>query len=637
MIAVNNLTVHLGGRPLFNGITFNIPQADKIGLVGKNGAGKSTMLKTIVGGENKSVNVPKGYCIGYLSQHIVQNENNTVMFEASKAFEEINSLHKRQDEVTHQLTVREDYESDEYIALIEEISYIADRLSVLETGSMEEKIEKVLLGLGFTHTDFDKPLKEFSGGWKMRVELAKILLQPTDALFLDEPTNHLDITSIIWLEQFLKDYSGAIVLISHDRRFLDNITNRTVELYNGKIYDYKFSYTKYLEQRYAEIELQQRAAKNQAKDIQHTQELINKFRAKKNKAAFAQSLIKKLERTELVEVDEMDSTALHLKFQPAPRSGREVVRVDSIHKNYGPKQVLRDISFSVPKDEKIALVGKNGIGKSTLLKIIAGKEVPSSGVMELGHNVMLGYFAQDQADRLDPKKTVFETIDDEAVGDQRSAVRAMLGSFLFGKDEIDKKVSVLSGGEKTRLAICRMLLNPINFLMLDEPTNHLDLASKEVLKEAIMEYDGTLMIVSHDRDFLTGLCNKVYEIKDGDLKEHFGGIEEFLELQKAETIFDFEKSPANLAGKVTKSTASSNSEEDKRNREKEVKRLKNRSVKLEEEIAKLEGKAAEYTALIAKSPSNLNELITKYDELKSEIDSKMKEWEDVEQELLIVQ
>lgn len=630
MISLNNLTVHLGGRPLFNGITFNIPQSDKIGLVGKNGAGKSTMLKTIVGGTNNAVNVPKGYCIGYLSQHIVQDEDNTVMFEASKAFAEINTLNQRQEEVTHQLTIREDYESDEYIALIEEISYIADRLSVLDTGSMDEKIEKVLIGLGFTHKDFERPLKEFSGGWKMRVELAKILLQPTDALFLDEPTNHLDITSIIWLEQFLKEYSGAILLISHDRRFLDNITNRTIELYNGKIYDYKFSYTKYIEQRVAEIELQERAAKNQAKEIQHTKELINKFRAKKNKAAFAQSLIKKLERTELVEVDEMDSNALNLQFAPAPRSGKEVVRVETIGKKYGDKTVLRDITFSVPAKERIALVGKNGIGKSTLLKIIAGREMQSSGVMELGHNIMLGYFAQDQADRLDPKKTVFETIDEEATGDLRKAVRAMLGSFLFGRDEIDKKVSVLSGGEKTRLAICRMLLNPINFLILDEPTNHLDLASKEVLKDAIMEYDGTLMIVSHDRDFLEGLCNKVYEIKDGDLKEHFGGIEEFLELQKAESIFDFEKSP-NLAGKASK--ANDGKGGDKQEREKEVKRLKNRSHKLEEEIASMEAKAAEYTALIAKSPANLTELLTKYDALKVDIDTKMKEWEQVGEDL----
>ncbi|HEX4888722.1 MAG TPA: ABC-F family ATP-binding cassette domain-containing protein [Luteibaculaceae bacterium] len=633
MISVNNLTIHFGGRSLFNGITFNIAQADKIGLVGKNGAGKSTLLKTIVSGSNQSVNVPKGYCIGYLSQHIIQNEDNTVFFEASKAFEEINSLENRLEEVQHQLTVREDYESDEYIGLIEEISYISDRLAVLDTGSIEEKVVKVLRGLGFTPEDFDKPLKQFSGGWKMRVELAKILLQPTDALFLDEPTNHLDITSIIWLEQFLKSYTGAILLISHDRRFLDNITNRTVELYNGKIYDYKFSYSKYIEQRVAEIELQQRAAKNQAKEIQHTKELIDKFRAKKNKAAFAQSLIKKLERTELVEVDEMDSTAFNLRFPPSPRSGKEVVRVDHIGKQYGSKTVLRDISFSVAAKERIALVGKNGIGKSTLLKLIAGKETASSGASELGHNVLMGYFAQDQADRLDPKITVFETIDNDAIGDQRKAVRAMLGSFLFGRDEIDKKVSVLSGGEKTRLAICRMLLSPINLLILDEPTNHLDLASKEVLKEAIMDYDGTLMIVSHDRDFLTGLCNKVYEIRDGELKEHFGGIEEFLELQQAESIQDFERSgPSVLTTAVTNDKVKTADQQ--REAEKELKRLKSKSHKLEEEINALEGKAAELTALIAKSPANLDKLLREYEGVKTEIDLKMKQWEEVEQQVM---
>ena len=540
MITVNNLSISFGPEHLFRDISFFIGKKDRIGLVGKNGAGKSTMLKTIYGLQEPtsgSVSKPKGTTLGYLPQEMKHNEGNTVLEEARLAFSEIEKLETEIESLTQALN---DRESDSYAQLIVDLNEANDRLTIMGSSKVEENIEKILTGLGFESTDMDRQMNEFSGGWKMRVELAKILLIAPDILLLDEPTNHLDIESIEWLEGFLANYDGALLMISHDRMFLDKVTNRTIEISNGKVYDYKFSYTRYIKQRTEELEQQREAYKNQQKYIEDTQRLIDKFRAKANKAAFAQSLIKKLDKLDRIELDEFDNTQMNISFPPAPRSGKVVLKAEDLKKSFDGKTVFEDVELSIGRQEKVAFVGKNGAGKTTLSRIIKGELDPDTGSIELGHNVKVGYYAQNQSEQLDEKKTVFETIDDIAKGEIRKQIRAMLGAFLFSGEDADKKVSVLSGGEKARLALCKLMLEPKNFLILDEPTNHLDLKSKEVLKNALIRFDGTLLVVSHDRDFLHELTTAIYEVKKDGLRQYLGDIFDFLKDKKAESIAEFE-------------------------------------------------------------------------------------------------
>jgi ATP-binding cassette subfamily F protein 3 len=543
MVTVGNLSIHFGSRELFSRIGFFIGPRERIGLVGKNGAGKSTLLKTLAGIQKPtegSVAFAKGSTVGYLPQEMNHREDATVYEEARMAFAEVQQLSERLEELTLAITDHHDYTSDDYANKLEELESVAHRLELLGSGNLEERIEKVLKGLGFRSEDMNRKMHEFSGGWKMRVELGKILLQNPDLLLLDEPTNHLDIESIEWLEEFLIDYPGAIVLISHDRTFLDNVTTRTIEISKAKVYDYRFSYSKYIVQREEEIERQEQAAKNQQKYIEDTQKLIDKFRAKKDKAAFAQTLIRKLDKLEKVEVDDLDGNKIRVSFPPAPHSGKVIFEGTKLGKAYGENRLFSNLDIMINRGEKIALVGKNGVGKSTLIRMIMKTE-KHEGEISPGYSVSVGYYAQNQSDSLDGNKTVFETIDDEAVGDIRKNVRSLLGSFLFSGDDVDKKVKVLSGGEKARLAFCKLLLQPYNFLVLDEPTNHLDLASKEVLKQALQRFDGTMLVVSHDRDFLNGLTNIVYEIKPDRLKIWQGDVLDFLKEKKAESIAAFER------------------------------------------------------------------------------------------------
>jgi ATP-binding cassette, subfamily F, member 3 len=489
MISVNSVTVSFGGYDLFDNVSFLINPKDRIGLAGKNGAGKSTMLKLLAGDQNPTkgeISKPNDYKIGYLPQDMIHQQGRTVFGETETAFAEIQQLENRLDIVTHELETRTDYESDAYMNLINELTDINTRLEIIGAANKEEEIEKILKGLGFEASDFQRPTSEFSGGWRMRIELAKILLQKPDILLLDEPTNHLDIESIQWLEEFMQTFSGSVMLISHDKQFLDTVTTRTIEISNNKIYDYKTNYSRYLVLRKERREQQENAAKNQQKIIDQTEVLIDKYRAKASKASFAQSLIKKLDRMERVEVDESDNATLYFKFPPPAHSGKIVLTVEHAGKKYGDKQIFKDANFILTKGEKIALVGRNGEGKSTMIKMIAN-QIDYDGLVQNGHSVLMGYFAQDQAEKLDKNKTVFQTIDELAVGDVRKQVRTLLGSFLFGGDDIDKKVAVLSGGERGRLALCKLLLEPYNFLVLDEPTNHLDIRSKEILKKAVMD------------------------------------------------------------------------------------------------------------------------------------------------------
>lgn len=543
MIAVNDVTVEFGGTTLFSDITFAINENDKIALMGKNGAGKSTLLK-IVAGINKptrgNISAPKEAIIAYLPQHLLTEDNCTVRQEASKAFHKVFEMRDEIEAINKQLTIRTDYESDEYMKLIERVSELSEKYYAIEEINYEAEVEKVLKGLGFDRKDFDAPTTQFSGGWRMRIELAKILLKKPDLILLDEPTNHLDIESIQWLEDFLVNSANAVMVISHDRTFVDNITNRTIEVTMGRIYDYKAKYSHYLELRKERRAHQQKAYEEQQKMIAETTEFIERFKGTYSKTLQVQSRVKMLEKMELIEVDEIDNSALRLKFPPSPRSGQYPVIVEELSKSYGNHVVFQKANLVIERGEKVAFVGKNGEGKSTMIKTIMN-EIDFDGKLEIGHNVKIGYFAQNQASLLDGELTVFETIDRIAIGDIRSKIKDILGAFMFGGDDVHKKVKVLSGGERTRLAMIKLLLEPVNVLILDEPTNHLDMKTKDIIKDALKDFDGTLILVSHDRDFLDGLITKVFEFGQQRVREHFENIRGFLALKKIESLKEIEK------------------------------------------------------------------------------------------------
>lgn len=543
MISVDGLTVEFGGTTLFKDISFVINEKDRIALMGKNGAGKSTLLKILAGVRQPtrgSVTAPKGTEIAYLPQHLMVDDGRTVFEEASQAFAHLHETEAEIEKLNAELASRTDYESDSYMELIEKVTALSEKFYAIDMTHFEEDVEKTLLGLGFERTDFNRPTSDFSGGWRMRIELAKLLLRDPDVLLLDEPTNHLDIESIQWLEDFIRTSAKAVVVISHDRKFVDSITTRTIEVTMGRIYDYKASYSHYLELRRERREQQMKQYEEQQKMIQETKDFIERFKGTYSKTFQVQSRVKMLEKLELIEVDEVDNSSLRLKFPPSPRSGSYPVIADGVGKSFGDHTVFSGASFTIERGEKVAFVGRNGEGKSTMVKCIMG-ELEHDGRLELGHNVKIGYFAQNQASMLDGELTVFQTIDDVAKGDVRNKIRDLLGAFMFGGEESTKKVKVPSGGERTRLAILKLLLEPVNLLILDEPTNHLDLKTKDVLKQALLDYDGTLIVVSHDRDFLDGLVNKVYEFGGGRVREHLCGIYEFLETRKMENLQELER------------------------------------------------------------------------------------------------
>lgn len=543
MISVDNVTVEFGGRALFNDVTFNINEKDRIALMGKNGAGKSTLLKIIAGADKPTrgkISAPNDAVIAYLPQHLLTKDDSTVFEETSKAFAEAQEMKTELDALNHQLETRTDYESDDYMAIIERVSELSEKYYSTEEVNYDAEVEKTLLGLGFLRSDFSRKTSEFSGGWRMRIELAKILLKTPNLILLDEPTNHLDIESIQWLEEFLINTAKAVIVISHDRAFVDNITNRTIEITMGRIYDYKVNYSQYLQLRKERHEQQQKQFNDQQKMIAETTEFIERFKGTYSKTLQVQSRVKMLEKLDIVEVDEVDTSALNLKFPPAPRSGNYPVIVEQLSKSYGEHLVFKDVSITIERGQKVAFVGKNGEGKSTLVKAIMS-EIDYQGEMKLGHNAMIGYFAQNQAALLDGDLTVFQTIDNIAVGEIRTKIKDLLGAFMFSGDSINKKVSMLSGGERTRLAMIKLLLEPVNLLILDEPTNHLDLKTKDILKDALKAFEGTIILISHDRDFLDGLAEKVFEFGNKRVREHFEDINGFLRNKKMENLREIER------------------------------------------------------------------------------------------------
>ena len=543
MVSVDGLAVEFGGTTLFSDISFQINEKDRIALMGKNGAGKSTLLKILAGVRQPTrgrVTAPKDCVIAYLPQHLMTEDGRTVFEEASMAFSHLKEMERELEVLNNELATRTDYESEDYMALIEKVATMSEKFYAIDLTHFEEDVEKALLGLGFERSDFTRPTSDFSGGWRMRIELAKLLLQDPDVLLLDEPTNHLDIESIQWLEHFLTESARAVVVISHDRKFVDNITTRTIEVTMGRIYDYKVNYSKYLELRKERREQQMKQYEEQQKMIQETKDYIERFKGTYSKTLQVQSRVKMLEKLQIIEVDEEDTSALRLKFPPSPRSGNYPVTMEDVGKRYGDHRVFGGVNLTVERGNKIAFVGRNGEGKSTLVKCIMG-EIEHEGTLTLGHNVQIGYFAQNQASLLDGELTVFQTIDDVAQGEIRTKIRDLLGAFMFGGEDSTKKVKVLSGGERTRLALLKLLLNPVNLLILDEPTNHLDLKTKDILKQALVAFDGTLIVVSHDRDFLDGLVSKVYEFGHGKVREHLCGIYEFLEQKKMENLQELER------------------------------------------------------------------------------------------------
>ncbi|MEZ7946352.1 MAG: ABC-F family ATP-binding cassette domain-containing protein [Flavobacteriaceae bacterium] len=634
MLNVHNLTVSFMGTDLFSGITFKLNKGDRIGLIGKNGAGKSTLLKVLSKDIESSAGTmafDKDIEIGFLRQDIEFVEGRTILEEAYQAFEEIKEIELKLDAINEQLATRTDYESEAYSQLIIDLTDLTERYELLGGYNYQGDTEKILQGLGFQREDFDKLTDTFSGGWRMRIELAKLLLQNNDILLLDEPTNHLDIESIIWLENFLKSYGGAIVLVSHDKMFLDNVTNRTIEISLGQIYDYKKPYSQFLLLRGEIKEKQLQAQKNQEKEIKQKQLLINKFKAKASKASMAQSLMKQLDKVELIEVDQDDNAAMNVRFAISKEPGKIVVEAEKISKSYGDKHVLENVDLLIERSSKIAFVGQNGQGKSTLAKMMVG-EIPFEGYLKLGHNVEIGYFAQNQSEHLPPEKTVLEIMEDAATDGNRMRVRDMLGSFLFGGDAVDKKAKVLSGGERNRLALCKLLLSPFNVLIMDEPTNHLDIASKNVLKEALKQFNGTLILVSHDRDFLQGLTSTVFGFKDKVIKEYLGDIDYFLEQHKMENLREAEK---RTVVKVDKST-SKKAHELTRDQEKQLRKLKNKLTKIETQIGDLEAEIAKIDLQLAE---NYDEVSSKpnffenYKAKKAAVESLMSDWELVEEEV----
>ena len=630
MFAAENLTVDFTGTPLFEDISFLINPKEKIALVGKNGAGKSTLLKIFAGLQQPShgrVVIPKNATIGYLPQHLLVKDEKTVLEDVKSAFSKLLDTQAILDKLNNELASRTDYDSQEYNDIIEAVAMYNERLSIMGAHNMMGEIEKTLLGLGFLRTDFDRNTSEFSGGWRMRIELAKILLSHPDILLLDEPTNHLDIESIQWLEQFLASSSSALLLVSHDKAFLDAVTSRTIEISLGRIYDYKANYSKYLELRAEQREQQLRAFENQQKMIADTEDFIERFRYKATKAVQVQSRIKQLEKLQRIEVDEEDNSALRLKFPPAPHSGVLPVDIEALTKKYDSLLVLDNIDMQISRGEKVAFVGKNGEGKSTLVKCIMN-EVEYSGKLKLGHGVKIGYFAQNQASLLDENLTVFETVDYAAVGDIRTKIRDILGAFMFGGAASDKKVKVLSGGERSRLAMIKLLLEPANLLILDEPTNHLDMRSKDVLKEAIRAFDGTVILVSHDRDFLDGLVNKVYEFANHKVKLHLGGIKEFLEENKIDNLKEIERRAVSTECKSPDNTPSENklAYEARKELSKKIKKIERSIADTEKEIEQLENLLADIEAKFAEGNSS-ESLVMEYNSKKHLLDQKMYEWE----------
>ncbi len=647
MVSVDNITVAYGGWELFKGISFLVNPKERIGLVGKNGAGKSTLLKIICGEQQPTEGCisKNGECtIAYLPQQMKVNDTATVFEETSKAFQEVLALEKEIEHLNREIASREDYESEEYLALLHRLHEANDRYFLLDGANRDAQIEKVLLGLGFKREDFQRPTREFSGGWRMRIELSKILLKKPSLMLLDEPTNHLDIESIEWLESYLKEYKGAVILISHDRKFLDNITTRTIEIMLGRIYDYKVPYSQYVALRKERRAQQLAAFENQQKMIQQTEEFIERFRYKPTKSNQVQSRIKQLEKLDIIEIDEEDNAKLNMKFPPAPPSGKIVLEVKEAGKSFGEKHIFSGANFVLERGDKIALVGRNGEGKTTFVRMILGQTEISRGAIRVGHNVKIGYFAQNQDDLMEGDFTVYDTLDRVAVGEIRTRLRDILGAFLFRGEDIDKKVKVLSGGERSRLAMARLMLEPYNLLILDEPTNHMDMRSKDILKQAIIDYDGTVIVVSHDREFLDGLVSKVYEFRDGKVKEHLGGIYEFLESRKLNSLTELNK-------KIIPDTTSNNSQTvqssnvsnkqtflQKKESERILRKMETEIKKIESQIETLEQEIAEMNRQMA-SPEeygiNLQDgkFFETYEQLKKQQDDALWKWEQQSSEL----
>ena len=638
MISIQNLSVEFNSTALFSGVNFVINKRDKIALVGKNGAGKSTMLKIIAGLQEPTggvVAAQKDITIGYLPQQMILTDERSVVEEVRTVFGKLDEMKASLARMNTELAERTDYESESYAELIDRISNLSDLVQMEESENGEAELEKTLLGLGFVRSDFDRNTSEFSGGWRMRIELAKLLLMRPDVLLLDEPTNHLDIESIQWLETFLKQKANVVVLVSHDRAFIDNVTNRTLEISCGKVYDYQVNYSKYVVLHQERIEQQMRVYENQQKQIQQTERFIERFRYKATKSVQVQSRIKQLEKIEEIEVDEVDNSRLNLKFPPAPRSGDYPVICEGVAKKYGDHTVFSNVDLTIKRGEKVAFVGKNGEGKSTLVKCIMN-EIPYDGNLKIGHNVKIGYFAQNQASLLDGEITVFDTIDQVAVGDIRTKIRDILGAFMFGGEASDKKVKVLSGGEKTRLAMIRLLLEPVNLLILDEPTNHLDMKTKDVLKQAIADFDGTVIVVSHDRDFLDGLVEKVYEFGGGKVREHLGGIYDFLQHKQMESLRELEKSvPSKTDNDQIQEPAVSSGKQsyaEKKEFEKQIRKAERLVKDAEAKVSQLEAELKVVEDKLAAGATD-NDLFERHGEVSKSLDAAMSEWEDATMEL----